>query len=87
MTVIIIIIKALGQDITGVHTWSEVTLRVIKCFPEKVTFNLEPEEGVAKQRDEPGEFREDPEMDRCLVYWIIQARDSEICFYNCSHAH
>lgn len=77
----------LGEDITGVYIWSEVTLRIGKCFPEKITFNPEPEGTVVKQRDEPEELREGPEMDRSFVQWSIQAWDSERCFYNYSHTY
>ena len=87
MIVTIISIKVLGEDITGVHIWSEVTLRISKCFPEKITFNSEPEGTVVKQRDESGQFREGPEMDRSFGLWSIQVWDSEICFYNYSHTY
>lgn len=37
-----------------------MTLRASKCFPEKVTFNLEPKAGVGKQRSRPREFQRKP---------------------------
>ena len=57
--IIMISTRLLGKHITGVvHSWSEVTLRIRECFPERVC-HLEPERLVARQRDETGELRED----------------------------
>ena len=42
------------------HTQPEVTLRVSKCFPEKVTFNLGPEGGAARQKSGTKESQRRP---------------------------
>lgn len=39
------------------YSWSEGTPRNSKRLHEKVTFNLEPERGLTRQRGKPREFQ------------------------------